>query len=66
MIILCLFVGYQPQFFQKSNFNHKAVNEETDQFDILDSKKKCLIYFYYILSPHLYINKIESYSHITF
>ena len=25
MITLCLFIGCQPQFFQKSNFSHKAV-----------------------------------------
>ena len=22
ILILCLFIGYQPQFFQKSNFSH--------------------------------------------
>ena len=25
MIILCLFIGYQPQFVQKSNFIHNSV-----------------------------------------
>ena len=25
MIMLCLFIGYQPQFFQKSNFSYKVV-----------------------------------------
>ena len=32
MIILCLFINYQPQFVQKSNFSHKTIVLRNVQF----------------------------------
>ena len=55
MTILCLFIGYQPQFPQKSNFSHKAVILRNGPFWSFRFRKKCFICFYYILSPHIYI-----------
>ena len=34
IIILCLFICYQPQFFPKSNFSHKSVILKIDHFDL--------------------------------
>ena len=54
MTILCLFIGYQPQFPQKSNFSHKSVILRNWPFQSFRFRKKCFIYFNYILSQHLY------------